>query len=129
MTLVLTLLSFWVLPDFLLRFIALVTMRLFYRLRIIGAENLPVEGPALLIPNHVTWVDALLLTATNQRRIRFVMERSIYNTPLLRGLFRLMGVIPVSSEDGRKELLEFIQPGTRRPWTTATWSASSPRGR
>ena len=109
MTLVLTLISFWVLPDFLLRFIALVTMRIFYRIRIIGAENIPVEGPALLIPNHVTWVDALLLTATNQRRIRFVMERSIYNTPLLRGLFRLMGVIPVASTDGRKELVEFIK--------------------
>ncbi|QEM67310.1 acyl-[ACP]--phospholipid O-acyltransferase [Geobacter sp. FeAm09] len=108
-TLLLTLASFWILPDFLLRFIALATMRIFYRLNVIGGENLPVEGPALLVPNHVTWVDALLLTATNQRRIRFVMERSIYNTPLLRGLFRLMGVIPVSSEDGRKGLLEFMK--------------------
>ena len=108
-TLILTILTLWILPDFLLRFIALVTMRIFYRIRIIGAENLPVEGPALLIPNHVTWVDALLLTATNQRRIRFVMQRSIYNTPLLRWLFRLMGVIPVSSDDGRKELVEFIR--------------------
>jgi acyl-[acyl-carrier-protein]-phospholipid O-acyltransferase/long-chain-fatty-acid--[acyl-carrier-protein] ligase len=108
-TLVLTVISFWVLPDFLLRFIALMTMRIFYRIRIIGGENLPVEGPALLIPNHVTWVDALLLTATNQRRIRFVMERSIYNTPFLRYLFRLMGVIPVASNDGRKELVEFIR--------------------
>lgn len=109
MTLVLTVVSLRILPDFLLRFIALVAMRLFYRIRIIGAENVPVEGPALLIPNHVTWVDALLLTATNQRRIRFVMERRIYNTPLLRKLFRLMGVIPVSSSDGRKEMVEFIK--------------------
>jgi acyl-[acyl-carrier-protein]-phospholipid O-acyltransferase/long-chain-fatty-acid--[acyl-carrier-protein] ligase len=108
-TLILTILSLWILPDFLLRFIALLTMRIFYRIRIIGGENLPVEGPALLIPNHVTWVDALLLTATNQRRIRFVMQRSIYNTPLLRYLFRLMGVIPVASTDGRKELVEFIR--------------------
>lgn len=108
-TLLFTLVSFWVLPDFLLRFIALATMRIFYRLRVIGGDNLPVDGPALLIPNHVTWVDALLLTATNQRRIRFVMERRIYNTPLLRGLFRLMGVIPVSSEDGKKGLLEFMK--------------------
>jgi len=108
-TLVFTLAAYWVLPDFLLRFIALVTVRLFYRPRILGAENLPAEGPALLIPNHVTWVDALLLTATNQRRIRFVMKRSIYNTPLARGLFRLMGVIPVSPEDGKKELLAFMK--------------------
>lgn len=109
LTLAFTLFSFQVLPDFLIRFVALVTMRLFYRLRIFGHENLPVTGPALLIPNHVTWVDALLLSATSQRRIRFVMQRSIYNTPLLRGLFRLMGVIPVSSEDGRKGLVEFMK--------------------
>ena len=109
LTLLLTLISFWVLPDFLLRFIALIAMRIFYRIRIHGAENLPVEGPALLIPNHVSWLDALLLTATNQRRIRFVMERSIYDTPILRALFRLMGVIPVSSHDGKKELMEFIR--------------------
>ncbi|ACM18452.1 (acyl)-sn-glycerol-3-phosphate acyltransferase and acyl-(acyl carrier protein) ligase, major facilitator superfamily domain-containing [Geotalea daltonii FRC-32] len=109
MTLALTIITLWLLPDFLLRFMGLVTMRIFYRLRIIGAENLPVEGPALLIPNHVTWVDALLLSATCQRRIRFVMERRIYNTPLLRWLFRMMGVIPVSSKDGRKEMVEFIK--------------------
>ena len=84
MTLILTVVTLWKLPDFLLRFVALATMRIFYRLRIPGAENLPLEGPALLIPNHVTWVNALSLTATNRRRIRFVMERSIYNTPLLR---------------------------------------------
>jgi len=108
-TLLLTVVTLWILPDFLLRFIALVTMRIFYRIRMVGGENLPVEGPALLIPNHVTWVDALLLTATNQRRIRFVMERSIYNTRFLNGLFRLLGVIPVSSSDGRKEMVEFIK--------------------
>lgn len=109
LTLVLSLITLWKLPDFLLRFIALVTIRLFYRIRIIGGEHVPVEGPALLIPNHVSWVDALLLTATNQRRVRFVMERSIYNTPGLNWLFRLMKVIPVSSADGRKEILEFIK--------------------
>jgi acyl-[acyl-carrier-protein]-phospholipid O-acyltransferase / long-chain-fatty-acid--[acyl-carrier-protein] ligase len=109
LTLLLTLITFWALPDFLLRFIALVTMRIFYRIRIHGAENLPIEGPALLIPNHVSWLDALLLTATNQRRIRFVMKRDLYNTPVLRALFKLMGVIPVSKSDGKKELLEFMQ--------------------
>lgn len=108
-TLVFSLASFWVLPDFLLRFAGLVAVRLVYRLRILGEENLPAEGPALLVPNHVTWVDALLLSATCQRRIRFVMKREIYNTPLARGLFRLMGVIPVSPGDSKKELLAFMR--------------------
>jgi acyl-[acyl-carrier-protein]-phospholipid O-acyltransferase/long-chain-fatty-acid--[acyl-carrier-protein] ligase len=107
-TLLLTGLTLFLLPDFLLRFIALVVMRLGYRLTITGRQNVPVEGGALLVANHVSWIDALLLTATGQRRIRFVMDRSIYRTPLLRGLFKLMGVIPVSSKDGRKGLKEFI---------------------
>lgn len=94
---------------YLIRLLALVTMRVAYRLKVIGAHHVPVEGPALLIPNHVSWVDALLLSATNRRRIRFVMEREIYRTPFLHGLFRLMGGIPVSSGDGKRELVEFVR--------------------
>lgn len=107
-TLLLTVITLVVLPDFLLRFIALVAMRLFYRLEMIGERHVPSEGGALLIANHVSWLDALLLIATQQRRIRFVMAREIYNTPLLKQLCRLMRVIPVSTKDGRKGLLEFI---------------------
>lgn len=109
MTLGLTLLSLKLLPDFLLRFVVLMLMRCVYRIRVDGAENVPDEGPALLIPNHVSWVDALLLLATQQRRIRFIMHRDIFNRRLLRPLFRLMGVIPVSAEDSRKEKLEFVK--------------------
>jgi len=108
LTLVLSLITLKVLPDFLLRFIALVMMRLFYRLQIIGKEHVPLEGGALLIANHVSWVDALLLLATMQRRIRFIMEAEIYNTPLLKQLCQLMQVIPVSSTGGKRGLLEFI---------------------
>lgn len=107
-TLLLTVITLIVLPDFLLRFIALVVMRTCYRLEMIGERNVPSEGGALLIANHVSWLDALLLIATQQRRIRFVMQREIYNTPLLKQLCRLMGVIPVSTKDGRKGVLEFI---------------------
>jgi acyl-[acyl-carrier-protein]-phospholipid O-acyltransferase/long-chain-fatty-acid--[acyl-carrier-protein] ligase len=107
-TLGLALVTLWVLPDFLLRFIALVVMRLCYRLDIVGNRHVPTEGGALLVVNHVSWLDALLLIATQERRIRFVMEREIYNTPILKQLCRLMQVIPVSTGDGRKGLLEFI---------------------
>lgn len=106
---VITILTFLILPDFLLRFVALVMMKLVYRVRIDGPEHVPVEGGALLVANHVSWVDALLLLATQQRRIRFLMEREIYNSPLLGYLFRLMGVIPISSEDGRKQLVTALK--------------------
>jgi acyl-[acyl-carrier-protein]-phospholipid O-acyltransferase/long-chain-fatty-acid--[acyl-carrier-protein] ligase len=107
-TLLLSLLTLIVLPDFLLRFLALAAMRFFYRLDIVGEQQVPADGPALLVANHVSWLDALLLIATQQRRIRFVMEREIYNTPLLKQLCNLMQVIPVSTKDGKKGLLEFI---------------------
>jgi len=107
-TLLLSILTLIVLPDFLLRFVALLAMRLFYRLEIIGERHVPSEGGALLVANHVSWLDALLLLATQQRRIRFVMDRRIYATPLLGRLFRLMKTIPVSTSDGRKGLVEFI---------------------
>ncbi|MCM2358259.1 MAG: acyl-[ACP]--phospholipid O-acyltransferase [Geobacteraceae bacterium] len=107
-TLLLTVITLRVLPDFLLRFLALAAMRLCYRLTITGSRHVPAEGGALLVANHVSWLDALLLIATQQRRIRFVMERSIYEFPLLRPLCRLMRVIPVSARDGKKGLAEFI---------------------
>lgn len=107
-TLILSLITLFVLPDFLLRFLALAAMRFFYRLEIFGDEQVPSDGPALLVANHVSWLDSLLLIATQQRRIRFVMEREIYNTPLLKQLCKLMQVIPVSTKDGKKGLLEFM---------------------
>ena len=105
----LTLLTLIILPDFLLRFIALLVMRLGYRIDIHGEENVPAEGPALLVANHVSWIDALLLSATQQRRIRFIMHRDIYNVRLLNPLFRLMKVIPVAASDSRRQKVEFIQ--------------------
>ncbi|HEX5774118.1 MAG TPA: MFS transporter, partial [Geomobilimonas sp.] len=107
-TLVLSLITLRVLPDFLLRFVALMAMRVCYRIRVIDDRFVPSEGPALLVANHVSWLDALLLIATQQRRIRFVMDRHIYETPVLKQLCRLMRVIPVSPKDGRKGLVEFI---------------------
>jgi acyl-[acyl-carrier-protein]-phospholipid O-acyltransferase/long-chain-fatty-acid--[acyl-carrier-protein] ligase len=109
MTLVLTIAALRVLPDFLLRFIGVVITRIVYRIRVLGAENVPVEGGALLVCNHVSWVDALLLLATQQRRIRFLMERSIYETPILRPLFRLMGVIPISTADSPKKVIASLR--------------------
>ncbi len=109
LTLGLTLLTLWILPDFLLRFVALLVMKLGYRLRIHGAENVPSEGPALLVSNHASWIDALLLLATQQRRIRFIMHQEVYNVRLLQPLFKLMGVIPVAPNGPRKQLVEFIR--------------------
>jgi acyl-[acyl-carrier-protein]-phospholipid O-acyltransferase/long-chain-fatty-acid--[acyl-carrier-protein] ligase len=109
MTAILATAAFMVLPDFIVRFMNLILTRIIYRLRTIGLENIPVTGPALLVSNHVTWSDALIISATQQRRIRFIMERSIYRNRWLNPLFRLMRVIPISANDSPHQLEAALQ--------------------
>lgn len=94
-----------ILPDFLVRLIVVLITRLIYRIRVEGEENVPLEGPALVVSNHVSWADAVVLAATQQRRIRFVMDRHFYNTPWLNWLFRLQKVIPISASDPPKKIV------------------------
>jgi len=109
MTLALSWAALRMLPDFLLRFLGLVITRLVFRIRVIGGEHVPIDGAALLVCNHVSWVDALLLLATQQRRIRFIMDRAIYERRLLNPLFRLMGVIPISEKDPPKKIVAALR--------------------
>ena len=99
------------LPDFLVRFICFLFTRLCYRIKVFGIENVPSEGGALLVCNHVSWVDALLLNATQQRRIRFVMEKGYYDSRLLRPICRLMRVIPISASDSPKKIVAALRQG------------------
>ncbi|HKE94660.1 MAG TPA: MFS transporter [Povalibacter sp.] len=83
-------------PEFLLRFIAWLLVNGLYRLRTEGLENIPEQGPALLICNHVGFVDAIVISAACRRPIRFIMEASIFRIPVLSGIFRGMKAIPVA---------------------------------
>jgi acyl-[acyl-carrier-protein]-phospholipid O-acyltransferase/long-chain-fatty-acid--[acyl-carrier-protein] ligase len=109
LTVALGLISVKVLPDFLIRFITMLLTRVCYRLRALGLENLPVDGGGLLVANHVSFMDALQILAVQQRRIRFMMHRRIYETNPLRPLFRLMGVIPIAMEDPPKKIVESLR--------------------
>lgn len=113
MTLALGVFSLKVLPDFFIRFVAMLLTRVAYRLRVIGLENLPVEGGALLVSNHVSFMDALQILAVQQRRIRFMMHRSIYEGSRLKPLFKLMGVIPVAMEDPPKKIVASLREARR----------------
>jgi 1-acyl-sn-glycerol-3-phosphate acyltransferase len=84
-------------PEFLLRFLAWALTRLVYRVRVIGADHVPRKGPALVICNHVSYVDALVLSSAVPRPMRFVMEAAIFRFPLLNWIFTGMKAIPVSS--------------------------------
>ena len=113
MTLLLGVFSLKILPDFFIRFVAMLLTRVVYRLRAIGLENLPVDGGALLVANHVSYMDALQILAVQQRRIRFLMHRHIYEGSKLKPLFRLMGVIPIAMEDPPKKIVESLREARR----------------
>jgi 1-acyl-sn-glycerol-3-phosphate acyltransferase len=89
---------FLLVPEYLLRFIAFVLSRLVYRFRVRGEEHIPTAGAALLVCNHVSFVDAVLLMAASPRPIRFVMDHRIFQTPVLGWLFRLAKAIPIASQ-------------------------------
>jgi 1-acyl-sn-glycerol-3-phosphate acyltransferase len=83
-------------PEFLLRFIAWILVHFIYRLDKRGLENIPGEGAALLICNHVGFADAIVISAGCPRPIRFIMESSIFKIPVLSSIFRGMKAIPVA---------------------------------
>ncbi|MEO9079886.1 MAG: MFS transporter [Rhodanobacter sp.] len=83
-------------PEFLMRFITWVMVNTLYRVRVDGMQHLPEEGPALLVCNHVSFMDPLLLMAHLRRPARFVMYYKIFNTPLLSFVFRTAKAIPIA---------------------------------
>ncbi|MEC5385019.1 MFS transporter [Uliginosibacterium sp. H3] len=83
-------------PEFLMRFLAWMLMHTVYRLRTHGIENIPEEGPALLICNHVSYVDPVIIAAACRRPIRFVMDHNIYKLPVANFIFRENRAIPIA---------------------------------
>ncbi len=93
-------------PTYLFRFLCWALARLCYRLKIVGAAQIPREGAAVLVSNHVTFVDWLLISAATQRPIRFVMHHGFLALPLSGRLFRDAKVIPIASAKQDAALLE-----------------------
>ena len=89
---------FMLVPEYLLRFVAWVASRFIYRFKVTGDENIPTNGPAVLVCNHVSFVDAVLLMAASPRPIRFIMDHRIFKVPVLGWLFRLAKTIPIAPQ-------------------------------
>ena len=96
------------LPDFLVRLVIWLATNTIYRIRTIGDENIPTEG-ALLVANHVSWVDALLIAASMGRMVRFLMYRPYYEWRGLNWFFRLMHVIPVAANDPADKIADSLE--------------------
>ncbi len=112
MTLAATFYAVTLLPDSLLRFGLWTLTHSLYRIRVVGRDNIPVRGGALLVANHMSWVDALLLIASTERPIRFLMYEPNYRKPLLHPFARLMGCIPISSEQNPRDLIQSLRTAT-----------------
>jgi 1-acyl-sn-glycerol-3-phosphate acyltransferase len=87
---------FTLVPEFVMRFITWVLVNTLYRVRVEGAPHIPAEGAVLLVCNHVSFMDGLLLLANLRRPVRFVMHYKIFGVPLLRFVFRTARAIPIA---------------------------------
>lgn len=92
-------------PEFLMRFLAWMLIRVLYRIRVEGLDNIPEKGAAIVVCNHVSFVDALIVGGSVRRPLRFVMYHKIYNIPGLNFLFRTMRAIPIAPAKEDPELL------------------------
>ncbi|WP_291009951.1 MFS transporter [Hydrogenophaga sp.] len=89
---------FLLVPEYLLRFVAWVASRLVYRFKVSGDAHIPTRGAAVLVCNHVSFVDAVLLMAASPRPIRFIMDHRIFKVPVLGWLFKLAKAIPIAPQ-------------------------------
>lgn len=83
-------------PEFLMRFLIWLLVHTVYRLEKSGLENIPESGPAVLVCNHVSYVDALVIAAACPRPVRFVMDHQIFRIPVLSFIFRTGRAIPIA---------------------------------
>ena len=102
----------YLLPDSLLRLLLWIASHTLYRIRVKGADYVPARGGALLVPNHASMLDAVLLLATTDRPIRFLMFKGSYEHWLVKPFAKILGVIPISSQQRPRELIHSLREAT-----------------
>ena len=116
-------------PEFLVRFIVWLLVHTVYRLRKQGVDNLPGEGPALIVCNHVSFVDALVIAAGCPRPIRFIMDHNIFRWPILSFVFRETRAIPIAPAREDPEAMEGAFDEAARALQAGELVAIFPEGR
>ncbi|RYD25587.1 MAG: hypothetical protein EOP86_27110, partial [Verrucomicrobiaceae bacterium] len=94
-----------IIPQNFLRFTILGLIRVVYRTRSLHARRLPEEGGVLLVCNHLSYVDALILSAACEREVVFTVFEDFFKNPLLSGFMRLFGVVPISSKRAKDAIV------------------------
>lgn len=83
-------------PEFLMRFLSWLFVNFMYRIKVQGLENIPESGPALIVCNHVSFMDPLVIGGNVRRPVRFVMDHNIFNIPVMGFIFRTARAIPIA---------------------------------
>eukprot|EP00913_Durusdinium_trenchii_P028368 g26596.t1 len=96
------------LPDATIRFVVWLATHTVYRVRVAGLTNIPKTGGALLVANHVSWIDGILLLVTSSRPIRMLAYADYVENRKLRWLSKVFGVIPIKDSGGPKALLRSL---------------------
>ncbi|HTC94770.1 MAG TPA: acyl-[ACP]--phospholipid O-acyltransferase [Terriglobales bacterium] len=109
LTLAATVYSLMLLPQALVRLLLWMVTRTVYRIRVEGMENVPSKGGALFVSNHLSFMDALLLVASTDRFVRFIMFKDIYDLPMIKPLARLGDAIPISSQLRPREMIRALR--------------------
>jgi acyl-[acyl-carrier-protein]-phospholipid O-acyltransferase / long-chain-fatty-acid--[acyl-carrier-protein] ligase len=103
-----------ILPQQFVRFVCQALIRTIYKVKSVNAANLPSSGGVLLLPNHVSYVDALVLGAAFERPVRFVMWDTLYKVWWMNGFLRLFGTVPISptrAKDAIRTVVEALKAG------------------
>ncbi len=97
------------LPQAFLRLMFVFATHTIYRIRVEGRDNIPAKGGALFVSNHLSFVDALLLAASTERNVRFIMFQDIYDHPIVKPFARLMKAIPISSNLRPRDMIKSLR--------------------
>ena len=116
-------------PEFMLRFVAWLLVHTVYRLRQSGVENIPEEGGAVLVCNHVSFVDPIVISAASHRPIRFVMDHRIYRKPVISFVFRHMHAIPIAPASEDRAMMEAAFEAVAEALAAGELVAIFPEGR
>ena len=110
-------------PRLFVKFVGRLLRLVFLRVRIHGKANIPYSGPVLLVSNHISLLDLIMIQAVSRRRVRFMVHTSLVSFLPITWLFRYLGVIEVPNMRRPKAMLKFFEN------TQVKSSASSPKVR
>ncbi|NUO14975.1 MAG: MFS transporter [Planctomycetaceae bacterium] len=104
-----TLWTFYLLPDALLRLLLVVATNTIYRIKRVGLENVPRQGGALIVCNHLSLLDGLFIMVSVDRPVRFIVDSGYFHNRWLKPFMKVLGAIPISTSEGPKVLMRALK--------------------